>query len=53
MGDTLSGIAARHGVSLNSLLRSSGLRASSIIYPGQRITVSGGYVAGKATYGSA
>lgn len=41
-GDTLSAIAARHGVSLNSLLRSSGLKASSIIYPGQRISVSGG-----------
>jgi LysM repeat protein len=41
-GDTLSGIAHAHGVSLRSLLSASGLKPSSIIYPGQRLTLPGG-----------
>ncbi|MGO1319575.1 MAG: LysM peptidoglycan-binding domain-containing protein [Galactobacter sp.] len=41
-GDTLSGIAHANGVSLKALLSSSGLKASSIIYPGQRISLPGG-----------
>ncbi|MGO3152174.1 MAG: LysM peptidoglycan-binding domain-containing protein [Galactobacter sp.] len=40
-GDTLSGIAHANGVSLSALLSSSGLKASSIIYPGQRIALPG------------
>ncbi|WGH93989.1 LysM peptidoglycan-binding domain-containing protein [Auritidibacter ignavus] len=40
-GDTLSGIAARHGVSLSTLLNANGLKTSSIIYPGQKIKLSG------------
>ena len=40
-GDTLGAIAARHGVSLASVLTANGLSMSSIIHPGQRIKVSG------------
>lgn len=40
-GDTISAIASRHGVSTASLLSANGLRSSSIIYPGQKITVPG------------
>lgn len=41
-GDTLSHIAARYGVSVSSLLKANGLRANSLIHPGDRITVRGG-----------
>ncbi|MCC3279700.1 LysM peptidoglycan-binding domain-containing protein [Arthrobacter sp. zg-Y40] len=40
-GDTLSGIAARHGVSLSSVLSANGLTLTSVIYPGQSIRVDG------------
>lgn len=40
-GDTLSAIAARCGVSLRALLAANGLRLTSIIYPGQRLTIPG------------
>ncbi|WP_240606942.1 LysM peptidoglycan-binding domain-containing protein [Microbacterium sp. Gd 4-13] len=36
-GDTVSGIAARHGLSTADLLRTNGLGWSSIIRPGQKI----------------
>lgn len=39
-GDTLSGIAARTGVPLNTLFRLNGLGWSSVIYPGQQIRLS-------------
>jgi LysM repeat protein len=39
-GDTLSGIAARTGVPLNTLFRLNGLGWSSMIYPGQQIRLS-------------
>lgn len=38
-GDTLSGIAARHGVSLASVLTGNGLGMNSIIRPGQQLSV--------------
>jgi len=38
-GDTLSGIATRHGVSLNALLRANGLGSRSTIYPGQWLVI--------------
>ncbi|WP_138443569.1 LysM peptidoglycan-binding domain-containing protein [Sinomonas susongensis] len=38
-GDTLSGIAARTGVPLNTLFQLNGLGWSSIIYPGQHIRI--------------
>ncbi|MFN4001575.1 LysM peptidoglycan-binding domain-containing protein [Microcella sp.] len=40
-GDTLSAIAARFGVSTQSLLDANGLQWSSIVYPGQTIVIPG------------
>ena len=40
-GDTLGAIAARHGVSLPSVLKANGLSMTSIIHPGQKIKLSG------------
>ena len=36
-GDTLSGIAAQHGISLSSILAANGMNLRTIIYPGQKI----------------
>ncbi|RKW71654.1 LysM peptidoglycan-binding domain-containing protein [Galactobacter caseinivorans] len=47
-GDTLSGISHRYGVSLSTLLRANGLKASSLIYPGQSIKLAGGASHGTA-----
>ena len=41
-GDTLSGIAAKRGVSLASLLKRNRLKATSTIYAGQRLRIPGG-----------
>ena len=41
-GDTLSAIAARHGVKLSDVLSWNGLRMTSIIHPGQKVTVGAG-----------
>jgi LysM repeat protein len=41
-GDTLSSIAGAHGVSTASLLGANGLSWSSIIYPGQVLSLPGG-----------
>ncbi len=38
-GDTVSGIASRYGVSTQSVLDANGLRWTSIIYPGQLLTI--------------
>ena len=40
-GDTISGIAGRFGVSTASVLSANGLSRTSIIYPGQKITIPG------------
>ena len=40
-GDTMGGIAALHGISLDALLAQNGLSYASVIYPGQQITLSG------------
>ncbi len=40
-GDTVSGIAARHGLSTQSVLDANGLKWSSIIYPGQKLVLPG------------
>jgi len=40
-GDTLGGIAAKHGISLSSVFSLNGLNGNSIIYPGQKIKVGG------------
>ncbi|UTM46848.1 LysM peptidoglycan-binding domain-containing protein [Glutamicibacter mysorens] len=41
-GDTLSGIAAKHGMSLSDLLKINDISASKPIFPGAKIKVSGG-----------
>jgi peptidoglycan endopeptidase LytE len=38
-GDALAGIAWRHGVSLGSLVKANNLTVSSLILPGQRLTI--------------
>ncbi|MDY0910005.1 LysM peptidoglycan-binding domain-containing protein [Microbacterium sp. CFBP9034] len=38
-GDTISTIASRHGVSIQAVLGANGLGWSSIIYPGQKLTI--------------
>jgi LysM repeat protein len=48
-GDTLSGIAARHGMSLASVLSANNLKVTSVIHPGQKIKVSGGSVSSAST----
>ncbi|QCU77827.1 LysM peptidoglycan-binding domain-containing protein [Citricoccus sp. SGAir0253] len=40
-GDTLSGIAARHGMGLSVLLKANGMTTSSVIHPGQKLKLSG------------
>ena len=40
-GDTISGIAGRFGVSTASILSANGLSRTSIIYPGQKISIPG------------
>jgi LysM repeat protein len=41
-GDTLGGIANRHGVRLSQVLSWNGLKVTSIIYPGQKIRLGAG-----------
>jgi LysM repeat protein len=38
-GDTLSGVATKHSVTLAALLKTNRLSAASVIYPGQRLKV--------------
>lgn len=40
-GDTVSAIAAQHGVATAAVLSANGLAPSSVIYPGQKITIPG------------
>ncbi len=40
-GDTISGVAARYGVSTQSVLTANSLGWSTIIYPGQKIVIPG------------
>ncbi|WP_223169318.1 MULTISPECIES: LysM peptidoglycan-binding domain-containing protein [Microbacterium] len=40
-GDTVSAIAKRHGLSVPTVLKANGLSWSSIIYPGQKLTIPG------------
>ena len=45
-GETLSDIAARYGVSVNSLMRVNGLRDSDFVQAGQRLRIPGTVSAG-------
>src|SRR5919205_11245 len=40
-GDTVSGIAHRYGLSTSAVLRLNNLKSNSVIYPGQRIKLTG------------
>ncbi|WP_233486810.1 LysM peptidoglycan-binding domain-containing protein [Zhihengliuella sp. ISTPL4] len=40
-GDTVFGIAGKYGTSVSAILAANGLSAGAIIYPGQKLTVSG------------
>ncbi|MGD2178875.1 MAG: LysM peptidoglycan-binding domain-containing protein [Anaerolineae bacterium] len=40
-GDTLTRIAARHGISVSNLARANGLRWNAWVYVGQRLTIPG------------
>jgi LysM repeat protein len=40
-GDTLSGIAARYGVSVSDLLEANGLQRDSVIKAGHKLTIPG------------
>ena len=47
-GDTLSGIAARYGITVAALMRANGL-GSYLIYTGQRLVIPGGSTASSGT----
>lgn len=47
-GDTVSGIAARFGISTSSVLALNGLSGSALIFPGQVLTLSGSQATGAA-----
>ncbi|MDF2560234.1 MAG: peptidoglycan-binding protein LysM [Microbacterium sp.] len=40
-GDTVYGIAQKHGTTVDAVLAANGLTRGSVIYPGQRLTVTG------------
>ena len=40
-GDTLSAIAAKHGVKLSEILSANKLTMSSVIYPGNKLVIPG------------
>ena len=40
-GDTITAIAKKHGTTIGAILAANGLSRSSIIYPGQKIRISG------------
>jgi N-acetylmuramoyl-L-alanine amidase len=52
-GDTVSAIARRHGVSVASVLSANRLTWSSVIYPGQRLTIPGAKTAAVAVRAAA
>lgn len=47
-GDTVGGIAARHGVDMGAMLAANGLALYSVIYPGQTLKLTGPAVAAPA-----
>jgi LysM repeat protein len=47
-GDTVSGIAGKHGVATSSVLSANGLQATSTIYPGNTLTIPRGGTAPSA-----
>ena len=51
-GDTLSGIAARHGVDIQALLSANGLSLDSLIFTGDSLTIPGGVAPASETASS-
>lgn len=51
-GDSLSRIASKHGITLAALLTANDLQISSLILPGQRLTIPGGGSSATTTSGS-
>ncbi|MDN6332545.1 MAG: LysM peptidoglycan-binding domain-containing protein, partial [Micrococcaceae bacterium] len=51
-GDTLSGIAHRHDMPLSKLLKANKLKASDLIFPGQKLKLSGGSSSSKSSSSS-
>ena len=49
-GETLSDIAARYGVSINSLMRLNGLRDPNFVQVGQRLQIPGAVSAGSGRH---
>lgn len=50
-GDTLSGIAAKYGVTVDAIVTANGIQNPNLIYPGQRLSIPiGGTAATKHTY---
>ncbi|WP_043429639.1 lytic transglycosylase domain-containing protein [Arthrobacter sp. FB24] len=47
-GDTISGIAGRYGLDTNAILKLNNLQANTIIYPGQKIKLTGSAAAPSA-----
>ncbi|MCU4673628.1 LysM peptidoglycan-binding domain-containing protein [Microbacterium fluvii] len=52
-GDTVWAIAQKHGTSVAALLKANKLGAGAIIYPGQKLTISGGDGSGQQAAASA
>jgi LysM repeat protein len=52
-GDTLTGIARRHGIAVSQLAAANGLRANAWVYAGQRLTIPGQAVASAPAVSSA
>lgn len=51
-GDTLSGIAAKHGTTVSAIVSASGLKNANIIYPGQVLQLSGSTSTAKPSTGT-
>ncbi|KZC94421.1 muramidase family protein [Clavibacter tessellarius] len=52
-GDTVTGIAGKHGVSTSAVLSANGLQSTSRIFPGNQLTIPGGSAQAAATAPSA
>lgn len=48
-GDTVYGIAKKHRTTVAAIIAANGLKSSAVIYPGQRLRVSGGSAAPAST----
>jgi LysM repeat protein len=52
-GDTLSGIASRHGLTVNQLVEANGISDPNLVFVGQKLSVTGGGDGGGTTQASA